>query len=776
MLLAVEPVISPLNPVSGVDTNPFVEGEYKAVWNILDPNIIQTGVTANADLGNLPYRFAIYESVIIRHEKAIPNTCKINSLTDVVTGDIKDLKFHKQYRYSNDNINWSTWLNFSTIPEWNWLDDLFMEFKYTCVPVDQSNSDNLSNKTIDLNEIILSAIVELDRQSLVVTLTKSGQCVILCPQDTWKVWKLMNVEITAGGITPSRTLTVHFRANTTSGKEWTPWMPLNNECLSKIKFDPLRFFFLELNFCRGGTDTTGEIKIYDVVFSGDFQNVSADYQKFNKFGMRSDCRTSYDTSNAAACATDAVAYPPAEWAADCNNPENKGTFKPYDQSIIPFYNQLANQVSNVFGWEVDYYKTDPDQNGTDRILHEYQLHNVSFVKSIRIVVEKNKFPQNTILANQFDLELFDTFQVHITRDEFKKAFGITERPAKWDFLFICEWNRLYQVTHAIANKDFMNTSVYYIVTLKKAQDNQHVRKNDPDNNFTIPTTDGGVKTIEESINELTSNASLDALFGTDNVAETKRIADKPQQKTLAHEEIRRSINPYVRNVEAIIENGPNVLSKNHYDLANVSSEQIAITYTAADSIMDTCDDRTFIIWFNLKTLKPGVQYNLITNQAIINGVPSGYRLNYQDSRFDLEWGNQFLEIMAPGIETNIWYCLVLRMHQTAEKWQFRLLRRQSDINPRSYQTTDLKEVFRDGGDLMPISFNIGNTPIVIYGSEIRITNIRILTTLIEETSLTNVLNQYVIREAQYLILGDNAQEKFKLKNIRYRTKEVDDYT
>ncbi len=776
MLLTVEPIITPLEPVSGVDTNPFIEGEYKAVWNITDPNIIQTGVSSNADSSNLPYRFALYESAIIRHTLPILNTCTIKSITDNVTGDVTDLKFHKQYRYSNDNVHWSNWLSFTTIPVWNWLDDLYVEYKYTCVPVDQENSDNISNKTIDLNEVILTGVTQLERSEFVIVLTQPGQCKILCPQDTWKVWSLTGVEITAGGITPSRTLTVHFRASTTSGKEWTPWLPLNQECLGKIKFDPLRFFMLELNFCRGGTDTTGEIKIYDVVFTGNFQNVTADYKKFNKFGMRSDCVTSYDNSTEAACASDAVQYPPPEWAADCDDPKNQGTFKPYDQSIIPIYNQLANQISNVFGWEVDYYKTDPDQNGTDRVLHEYQLHNVTSVKKVRVVVEKNKFPENTILANQFDLEMFDSFQVHITRDEFKNAFGMTERPAKWDFMFLCEWNRLYQVTHAVANKDFMNSSVYYVVTLKKAQDNQHVRKNDPDNNFLIPTTDGGVKTIEQSISDLTSNSSLDALFGEANAAETKRIADKPQQKTLAHEEIRRSINPYVRNVEGIIENGPNVISKNHYDLANVAVEQIAITYTNADAVIDTCDDRTFIIWFNLKTLRAGTQYNLITNQAIINGAPAGYRLNYQDNRFDLEWGNQFLEIMAPGMETNIWYCLVLRMHQTAEKWQLRLLRRQSDINPRSYQTTDLKEVLRDGGDLMPIKFNIGDTPVVIYGSEIKITNVRILSTLIEETSLTNVLNQYVIREAQHLVLGDNAQEKFKLTNIRYRTKEVDDYT
>lgn len=774
-LLTIEPVIGNLTPPQGVDTNPYVEGPFKADWNLMDPNVVQSGTQVGTDTTHFAYRFILYESTIIKHNNAMLNVCSVSKIYDTFTGDTDKLTFFKTYRTSIDNIHWSDWTTFDTLPaNLNSLDDLYFEFKYVCVPLDPSQSNNLSNLYLDLSDVIVEGESTLERATLIATLTKPGQCVVVCPQDIWKVWKLQSFEVVAGGLTPNRTLDIKFRISTSSGKQWTPWLPLNNECLSSLKFDPLRFFMLEITLCRTGSDTTGVIKVYDIMFTGDFQNVTTDYQKFNRFGMRSDCRTSYNLDD---CDPNAVQYPPAEWTDPtvCEDGSVK-PFNPYDQGVIPIYNYLANQISNVFGWEVDYYKTDPDRGGTDRILHEYQLQNVVAVKKVKIIVEKNKFPENTLLANQFDLELFDTFQVHVTRDEFKGAFGIETRPAKWDFLFFCEWNRMYQVTHSIANKDFMNSSVYYILTLKKAQNNQHVRLNDPDVNFVVQNSDGSTETIEQSVKDLTENSSLDALFGQDYIEEVKKISEPALLRTLPQQQITREVNSYVRNIDYILQNGPNIISKNYWDLANVDVSQIAIEYENADATMSDCDDRTFMVWFNLKTLRQGRQYNILTNQAIINGAPNGYRFNYQDNRFDLEWGGQFLEVMVPQIENNIWYCMVLRMHQTANKWQFRLYRRQSDVNPRSYTTTELKLVIQDQGDLMPISFNIGSTPIVIYGSEMLMTNIRIFDNVIAEQSLTELVNQYIVRENQHLVLVDNAQPKFNLPNIRYRTIENDPYT
>ncbi len=69
--------------------------------------------------------------------------------------------------------------------------------------------------------------------------------------------------------------------------------------------------------------------------------------------------------------------------------------------------------------------------------------------------------------NQFDLSLFDSFEVHIPKDTFKSVFGVEKRPSKEDFLWFCEVNRMYQVEHAQQFRNFNNSALYYKVMLKQ---------------------------------------------------------------------------------------------------------------------------------------------------------------------------------------------------------------------------------------------------------------------------------------------------------------------
>ena len=135
-------------------------------------------------------------------------------------------------------------------------------------------------------------------------------------------------------------------------------------------------------------------------------------------------------------------------------------WNPYQfDKITSFANMLGNQVSNIFGWTVDYHLTDPDSNGIDTYLHEYTLKNVVDVQKIKVIVPDNKFPVETLIINQFNLDMFDTFEIHIMKDAFKNAFGITKRPAQDDIVYICEANMLYYVRHAQAYKDIMSMPV-----------------------------------------------------------------------------------------------------------------------------------------------------------------------------------------------------------------------------------------------------------------------------------------------------------------------------
>ena len=50
---------------------------------------------------------------------------------------------------------------------------------------------------------------------------------------------------------------------------------------------------------------------------------------------------------------------------------------------------------------------------------EFGLFNIVCEGEIKVAVENNQFPDGTMNMNVFDLALIDSFQVQITKDEFK---------------------------------------------------------------------------------------------------------------------------------------------------------------------------------------------------------------------------------------------------------------------------------------------------------------------------------------------------------------------
>lgn len=756
-----------------------VEGPFNATWKLLgeesgllnfgtagqsEPKLPGEELIANGtsqSIVNPAWEFKADESLIISHKLPIKYIKEFCQITDQIGGDTDFLYFIKTWRWSIDNKKWSKWCALDCMPDnWNWLDDLYVEFKYICLDITEDVPDDVilpeDGPTLLLFFVNLNGSIELERTNQRVILTELNQCAILSPDDKWKVFKLIDFELIAGGLTENRTINMMFRGSATSGRQWTQWIPLNRENLQATVLDPLRFWYLEVQFCRTGSDPTGEIKIWDLQIIGDVQNITANYQKMGKMGLRSDCQDDYN-GNDGACDT-TIAYPPPEFEnyESCDSRFKDNKWDPYDLKATELYAKLTEDVNQMFGWETTYYKTDPNQNGRDVILHEYSLSNIISEQTIKVMVPDNQFPDRKIQFNPFDLLLFDTFEINITRDEFKRAFGIEERPRKWDMLFMCTTNTLYQVEHAIAHKDFLNTSVYYDVTLRKAQNNQNVL---------------ALEEIQDSIEELTENNSLDALFETEIAQETKNISDKKQLQVLTRDEIRRNINEYVRIVDDPIPNGPNIISKNYYDLSNVAQDSVAIEYMQADNKIAKGENRSFVFWFNLKSKTPGESYNFLTNQAIVDNQPYGYNFTYLDNRIDIEWNGQFIEWMVPELQTNHWYALVVLMNQQMGTWQYFIYRRQSDVNPRSYVDPKLTLIASDTGDLEPVDWNI-DTNMIIRGSEMKLTNLRVFTELINVSEMQMILSQYIIRESGKLIFADNANKQIQLTSIEYRAKEA----
>jgi hypothetical protein len=584
-------------------------------------------------------------------------------------------------------------------------------------------------KTVYLDSLYLVGEKVEDTTDSLFSLSRIGERVVLTPPFLMKVFKITGFQLSVSGLSDSRTLDIQFRYSS-NRKKWSKWEVLTHENITTIRIDKLSFFYIEVAFTRTGTDECcgSLISINDLIFEGDIQNVTADYQKINKFGLRSDCDYCECSGDECADIKDAT----AEW----KDPSLKGTFNPYEiYKNVGVYNKLANDVVNVYGWSVTYYTTAPDGAGKDRFLNEYQLLNYGEFKDIKVIPADNKFPESMLVMNGFDFALLESFEVHITIDIFKDAFGVDKRPAKKDRLWFCQANKLYEVEHSQRFKDFMNSSVYYKLKLKPA------------------TNDMGMGNIESTnLGDLMANNSHEALFGLDIKDETNKLTNKTFMDNLTEDVVRLSLKAPI--VDFDLQNGANLISRNYYDF-NTLNGNTAIIYQKLETAIGKSDDRTFLCWFNISDLKDDQTYNFINNQSH-NG--NGYDISYSNNVLLIQWSSMQYEINITLDKSN-WYGIIVTFNQRQHKLEYALYKRFGNKTAGTHSLNDLDLVLEGVETLEPQSWNEDSAVLQVKGSPMYYTNMRIFKMSIPKDSHFKILNQYIIKDTSHLLIADNANRK-----------------
>lgn len=707
--------------------------------------------------------------------------------------------------------------------------------------VDDPPFDNFHPRTtIYISNITLYGHYDLNYTDGDFSIT-GQQNIILKPKDIYKVFSVSDFQVIGNGNLDN--FEIKYRVTQTNGRTYSPWEPLTKENISTYKFNELRFAQIEY-LVSGLTNDPEPANVYDIVLIGDFQNISANYLKTNKYGLRQDCLTTYLTATgtteicgmnissndpnnpinwntvkpANAAMTDyqlnldfytqglsCYSNPNSNVASSLtteNNANSNDFWQPYDISKIKdYYNMLANQVSNLFGWNVDYHLTDPDRNGIDYILHEYQLKNIIDVKSVRVIVPENKFPETQPKSNQFNMDLFDKFEIHILKDEFKNKFGIQCRPSEDDIIFFCPINRLYIVQSANIFRDVMNAGIYYKVMLEKYEQKANILNLSAESKFKL---DG-----------LTKSTTMDELFGDEITEDSDKIANKDQFKPFTFDQMRYIVNNKVIRVKQDIMNGNINYAINYYNFKEAIGKQ-TIQYKKTDNSLKVSDNRSFVMWFNFNntwdTLKPNrnswkdydidqsLNFQLLNNFDEVNKL--GYKIWYFKKDINFQINGSFFKLQnIKPLLTNIWYGLVVMLDNRQRIIEIKLYQRDNDYNitfvePNSYQIetiswTDtsgytyltsqgykpvdnteihstgttfkvLCETFYDNFD--PFSFDNEND-IQIIGSNLKYTNLRIFNDVIPTDEINNVLNENIIRNANKLILADNADKSIYAENF-----------
>jgi hypothetical protein len=621
-------------------------------------------------------------------------------------------------------------------------------------------------------------------------LVSPGKDLVIRPPFIFKVFRIDNVEI----VTSSNLANVEFwwRFSQDSTRTWSNWEPLTKENISTKRINPVRFFQIEYLIKNNSSQT---IKIQDINLIGDFQNVTLDSQKTNLYGIRECCQSfllanSANSSNAGtfdengnfianssgvlngqACSSDNQFKP--------LTPEEKSTlYNPYQQTAaLNLLNKLSNDAMEVFGHKVQYFVTDPDGKGIDYTLHEYGLFNISCEAELKVAVEGNQFPDNQIQMNQFDLNLFDSFEIHITKESFKSLFGVQRRPSKEDLVYFCDLNRLYIVDHAQQFRNFNNYAVYYKVVLRKYNKAANVQAGD--------------QTIQDRINQLTKNSTIDELFGIENNQDKASVANKPQLQPLTRDPIRIEISGINTNqliVKELIENSTNIISKQHYDFSDVfsggqfNSVSSVIKYKNLDPRIKVSDNIGFFVWFNLNNYLPGEAHNFFTYYDGNNNL--GWKSSLLDDSITVTLnGDDYIWNLGtvPGndlLVENVWYCYLLNIDQRQRKIEQYIYKRNVDIDSEEdakfLSSTVLQLVYSNFVDMTPIEYELEGTEGQIIVSDMKMTNIRLFVDVIPVETHNKILNQYIIADdSKYLVFADNANLKLSLMNYPYNGTSYD---
>lgn len=670
---------------------------------------------------------------------------RFNVFTYDVLGKIESRYLVTSYRISRDGVNWSDWLilntNINNFPLVDPNDLMFIDIKWT-------RSGTSTVGTINLIEYLLSGVVSrniLDES--VATISVTNDKVIIKPPFIYKVFKITDIEIISTGDIDN--ISIKYRFSQDYGRTVSNWEPFTKENITTVRINPIRFFQIEYLFEIGNSNDV--TKIYDLNLIGDFQNVTLDSRKTNVYGIRESCNCQLlgiVNGVGAVCVENVL---PVLSEADKSK-----LFDPYKlNSALDLLNKLSNDANSMFGHEVVYFLTDPDKKGTDHSFHEYQLYNYVCERIIKVSVDQNSFPDNQIVINQFDLALFDTFEIHIPKDEFKRMFGPEKRPSKEDFLWFCEINRMYQIEHAQPFRNFNNAAVYYKVMLKKYSQKSNII--------------GVNQTITDRVRELTKNSTIDELFGLENKQDKLEVANKPQFKPLTMDKIRADI--FAKIDKELIENSSTIISKTNYDLSSIPDGDDGVVYSNVKSHLLVSDNLGFISWFNLNNYTVNDTYNLFNyydndNDLGLNVSLSGdvisVELNTDVYEFTLGVTSSAIEL-----DENVWYSYILNIDQRQRKINQYIYKRNVDIekDAQFLNSTVLKLVHDIELDMIPVEFELEDINAKILGSDMKYTNIRLFNDIIPVTEHSKILNQSIIRDdSKHLIFADNANQKLILPN------------
>jgi len=417
-------------------------------------------------------------------------------------------------------------------------------------------------------------------------------------------------------------------------------------------------------------------------------------------------------------------------------------FRPYDimNPAIRLFQEMSVAVSEMFGHNVRYFKTQAKIESADVIFKEYSLYNVTDVKDIKVLVPDNAFPDNAIRFLPYDMDFGEGLEIHIVREHFERAFG-DDLPEQKDFLYFPAIDRFFEVQSAYLFRDFMADNSYYKVMLYKWQDKLNVIRDNPD--------------IDDWVNEM--HESLDDLLGDEMKVEYQKATKPLQYKTISvgdFDHVRSHINENLLIESKDLSNYFTIISKYFYNLnSNMKLDDLAIQYKLAVNRNDI-ENTAISFWINnIKTIEPNTRTVLIDGYDDIESKGIKISLVYVPSlQIEVLINNDIHTFdNIPALPKGEWFGFVFNVMNEFSQLDLHIWK----INDIIKKSTKLQLYYNKLIKIVPQEIKPATTMWSLRAGTINMTNLRIWSQSIEEEKQPLLLNQYIVKDNQYSLLIDN---------------------
>lgn len=448
----------------------------------------------------------------------------------------------------------------------------------------------------------------------------------------------------------------------------------------------------------------------------------------------------------------------------CDSDSNANLFNPYNTgSMSSIYTELSNVISNTFGHAVRYFKTELNKNTKDYILKEYSLHNVINAADIKVLIPDNAFPTNDFEVNTLMINYPQTFEVHITKDQFRQAFGQDAIPLEHDYLWfqVAQFNRVFEV-NSVRNPDlFITESSYWRVLLTPYQKRAAVE---------YPETELGQTLLDET-NELIINKEKKEIEVKEVIRDFKEHRDKEQLTDPEYnfrtrgDLIRPGRGSGIKTVETQVFHRSVPVIRSYYDFSSAMpfdsgnpDDNPIITYCYTRPLDFKEYEYTLIFWIKPERLIQTPTKLMKVSCLDIDLCTRSIGINGQTFQFGgtLAKGNWYMFVVSMNDGIGAYWCYELA---TPKK------------GPVSVKNKYLTLFgMEDGGAGAKAEFEFdtesgNNGQYSLYKNGYYITNIRLFNLMIDPSRHISTGCQHMVQESANLLFADNADNQ--LQNIEH---------